>query len=399
MKKRVISAVLTGCLLLCVLSPAGILAAGERSFDDVRTTDWYYEAVEYVRDKGLMSGTGPALFSPQGKTTRGMIVTILYRLAGSPQVAGECPFSDVKLGSYYRTAVTWAVEHGVVSGYSATQFGPEDPITREQMALILFQFARIHGYDSSITTDISHYADYEGISGYAVKAMAWANGAGLISGTSATTFSPRGHATRGQVAVILRQFCRQFVETDQAPEVPAEPEGGTEQIPDTPAEPGAPGAPEQPSKPAEPDVPDAPEDTPEIPAGTDNVFRLSADKTGDGKRVELTLELEGNVALCGFDLRLLYDKNLLTLREVDAGHDLAVYSHVEQAGRIAFNYAGVTNIKTAKTILTATFDVTGSPGTTASFGLEAVEVISADAANGYEIADAAYTLTRCTAVL
>ena len=394
MKKRIFAAVLTLCMLLGFL-PAGVLAAGQSSFDDVYTTDWYHEAVEYVRDKGLMSGTGPALFSPHGKTTRGMIVTILYRLAGSPQVLGGCPFSDVRPASYYRTPVTWAVENGIVSGYSATQFGPEDPITREQLALILLQFARVHGYDIGITTDISHYEDYDQISGYAVKAMAWANAAGLISGTSATTFTPKGHATRGQAAVILRQFCRQFVESAQEPEAPDTPE-----TPDKPVVPDKPSVPDKPAEPALPSVPDVPEeDESEIPADADNVFRLSAEKTDGGQSVNLTLELEGDVELCGFDLRLIYDETLLALREVDTGHDLAVYSHVEKAGRIAFNYAGVTNIKKAKTVLTASFDVTGSAGAEAAFSLEAVEVIATDAKNDYAITDTAYTLTRYTVTL
>lgn len=181
-------------------------APAEFPFTDVKEGVWFREAVEYVYENGLMSGTGAATFGPDLATNRGMIVTILYRLAGSP-AAGGSVFTDVAGGQYYAKAVTWAAANGVVSGYGDGRFGPNDPITREQMAVILQGYARLSGIDVSARADLSGYADAGKISPYAREAMGWASASGLISGTSATTLTPAGTATRAQAAVILRSFC------------------------------------------------------------------------------------------------------------------------------------------------------------------------------------------------
>ena len=176
-------------------------------FADVAAGDWYADAVQYVFENGMMSGTSETTFSPTLTTTRGMIVTILYRLEGTPAVTGTTAFTDVAAGQYYADAVAWAAQNGIVSGTSATTFSPDGVITREQMAAILYRYAQHKGYDVTAKADLSVFTDAAQVSTYATDAMAWANASGLISGTSATTLSPAGSATRAQVATILMRFC------------------------------------------------------------------------------------------------------------------------------------------------------------------------------------------------
>lgn len=176
-------------------------------FVDVPADAWYAEAVQYVYENGMMSGTSETTFSPNLTTTRGMIVTILYRLENEPTVTGTTAFTDVAADQYYANAVAWAAQNGIVSGTTATTFAPNKAITREQMAAILYRYAQFKGYDVSAKADLSVYTDAASVGAYAVDAMAWANGAGLITGTSATTLTPAGNATRAQVATILMRFC------------------------------------------------------------------------------------------------------------------------------------------------------------------------------------------------
>lgn len=180
------------------------------NFADVAADAWYADAVQYVYENGMMSGTSETTFSPDLTTTRGMIVTILYRLEGSPDLSNEnlgYPYADVDANAYYADAVYWARQNGIVSGMSAEQFAPNNAITREQMAAILYRYAQFKGYDVSAKADLSVYTDAAQVSTYATNAMAWANGAQLITGTSQTTLTPAGNATRAQVATILMRFC------------------------------------------------------------------------------------------------------------------------------------------------------------------------------------------------
>lgn len=180
------------------------------NFADVAADAWYADAVQYVYENGMMSGTSETTFSPDVTTTRGMIVTILYRLEGSPDLLNEnlgYPYADVDANAYYADAVYWARQNGIVSGMSAEQFAPNDAITREQMAAILYRYAQFKGYDVSAKADLSVYTDAAQVSTYATDAMAWANGAQLITGTSQATLTPAGNATRAQVATILMRFC------------------------------------------------------------------------------------------------------------------------------------------------------------------------------------------------
>ena len=175
-------------------------------YTDVDTTQWYHEGVDYVIEKGMMNGTGTNTFEPNATTTRGMIVTILYRLEKEP-AAGTSPFADVAANQWYAKAVAWAAANGVVNGTSSTTFNPNDPITREQMAAILYRYASFKGYDVTGKADLASYTDASQISDYAKDAMSWANQAGLIGGVSATALQPQGSATRAQVATILMRFC------------------------------------------------------------------------------------------------------------------------------------------------------------------------------------------------
>lgn len=173
------------------------------TFTDVKSSDWFCAAVNYAYEKNLMTGTGSGLFSPNTATSRAMLVTILYRLEGSPAVTASSGFTDVADGTYYADAVAWAAQNGIVSGYSADRFGPNDSLTREQLATILYRYAQYKNQDTTASADLTAYTDADTISAYAKPALAWANAAKLLNGTSAATLSPKQTATRAQVAQIL----------------------------------------------------------------------------------------------------------------------------------------------------------------------------------------------------
>lgn len=178
-------------------------------FDDVAADAWYAPAVDYVKYGRLMYGTGNNLFQPDAQMTRAMLAQVLYELEGAPSVKGlSCPFTDVG-GSWYTDAVIWAYNAGVVAGVSATQFAPNEALTREQMVTMLYGYAgrdeQLSGSDGALAA----YQDQASVSGWARAAMAWAVSSGVISGTSATTLSPKKVGTRAEVATVLMQFCEQ----------------------------------------------------------------------------------------------------------------------------------------------------------------------------------------------
>ena len=182
--------------------------SGTRPFTDVKTGDWFYEAVQYVYDKGMMTGVSADRFAPASTTTRGMIVTILYRLENEPAVSGGSAFTDVESGAWYADAVAWAAANDIVNGTSATTFAPNSPITREQMATMLYRFAQYKGMDVvTLQEHLTGYPDGDQVSDYAIPAMNWAVGQGLIAGMENGTLVPQGSATRAQVATILMRFC------------------------------------------------------------------------------------------------------------------------------------------------------------------------------------------------
>ena len=175
-------------------------------FADVVEDSWYFDAVKYMFDTGIMNGVSDSAFSPDGQVTRGMIVTMLYRLEGEPAV-GAVSFSDVAESDYYARAVAWAVENGVVNGYSNGSFAPNDLATREQTAAILFRYAAYKNYDVTARADLSGFEDAETISGYALESLSWANASGLVNGRSDVQLAPAGQTTRAEMAVLLMRFC------------------------------------------------------------------------------------------------------------------------------------------------------------------------------------------------
>ena len=178
----------------------------ELPFTDVAESAWYYDAVAYVYENGIMEGTGGTLFQPAATTTRGMIVTMLYRLEGEP-AAGSSTFADVPAGTWYASAVAWASANGIVTGYGNGAFGPEDTITREQLAAILYRYAQYKGYEvTAAGASLGGYTDAGQISAWAQAAMTWANAQDLITGNTATTLNPLGQASRAEVAAILMRF-------------------------------------------------------------------------------------------------------------------------------------------------------------------------------------------------
>lgn len=174
-------------------------------FLDVTVNDWFYSAVSFVYENGLFSGTAADTFSPNMNITRGMVVTVLYQLAGRPAVSGNSGFSDVAPDAYYALPVAWASANGVVAGMGNNEFAPNSNITREQLACMLYSYARsIAGADVSARGDLTQYVDFSQVSSYAQEALSWAVGAGVITGMDAQTLSPGGTATRAQAAAMLQ---------------------------------------------------------------------------------------------------------------------------------------------------------------------------------------------------
>ena len=183
--------------------------AVKNPFADVNAGDWFYRDVLFSYEKGLMSGMNAAAFAPYANTTRAQIAVIFYRMEGSPAVEGENSFADVVRGSgtaWFYDAVTWAQQNGIMGGYDNSSFAPKDPITREQLAAIFYRYAQYKGYDTTQGgMAIREFGDYESISDYAMSAMAWAVNTGLVKGDSNLLY-PNGTATRAEIAAMLHRF-------------------------------------------------------------------------------------------------------------------------------------------------------------------------------------------------
>ena len=180
-------------------------------FTDVPETMWYYDSVYYVYAHGLMNGTAATLFSPGNPTTRGMLVTILYRMEGSPQGAGWGPFTDVPPGAYYAQPIAWAAWNGIVNGITSTTFAPDRNVTREQMAAILYRYTAWKGWDVSQQGNLFQFTDWQKVQTYARTPLAWAVASGLIQGKENQRLDPGGPATRAEVATILQRFHSTYV--------------------------------------------------------------------------------------------------------------------------------------------------------------------------------------------
>lgn len=177
------------------------------SFLDVNTGAWYYDAVKYAVENGLMSGTGTYTFEPNTTLSRGMIAQMLYALEGKPSVSSANNFTDVSSSDWYDKAASWAQSKGIITGYEDGRFGPNDPLTREQLALILYNYAKSEGHSTSTKADLSKFADDTSTSPWAQQAMSWAVGEGLLSGRGVNMLYPTGTATRAEVAQIMMNFC------------------------------------------------------------------------------------------------------------------------------------------------------------------------------------------------
>lgn len=223
--KKEIASILCAAAITC---SAG--AANVTDFSDVRPSDWYHDAVSYVCEAGLMNGTSATTFSPDDTTSRGMIVTILYRLAGSPKMPDSnwgYPYADVDASAYYSTPVYWARMNGLITGYSDTQFGPDDAITREQLTAILYRYADYLGLNTDtgfIPDKYYDFPDYQTVSCYATNAMSWCVNKGIVNGSDGK-LNPQGTATRAEVATMLMNAESILTETEPVePEAPIVPD-------------------------------------------------------------------------------------------------------------------------------------------------------------------------------
>ena len=298
--------------LICFLAVLGIMlgmfassasAVNGTQFSDVKETDWFFQSVQYVCAHGIMNGSSGNSFAPQDKTTRGMIVTMLYRYDGSPVVSGQCPFGDVAAGKYYRKAVIWAAENQIVGGLGGDRFGPDEPVTREQLAAILYRYANYKGYDTQRSVELAKFADRDDVGSYAVNAVKWAVADGLLSGVSATELQPKGFAIRAQVAAILMRFCEGTASGE-----PAAASDEKEQENTTPA--GSSGSTESGDK------ADSGESTekPDVPAQSGFGLSVESVKASAGdKLVTVRISVKDNPGILGMRFSVSYDESVLTL--------------------------------------------------------------------------------------
>ena len=180
-------------------------------FDDVKEGEWYYNAVKYVYENNIIKGYNDTKFGPNDKITRGQFVTVLYRMEGEPSISGKTKFKDVQdTSKFYYKAVKWAEDKKVISGYDNGNFGPEDKITREQLAVILYKYAKYKRKDVSATNNLSKFADTNKISSWATLQVKWAVGAGVITGNNVTppTLNPKGYATRAEASAMIEKYCK-----------------------------------------------------------------------------------------------------------------------------------------------------------------------------------------------
>ena len=212
-------AMLMALALVLGLSVTAFAAVEDTGFSDVAADDWFAASAVYVRDNGIMNGTSATTFNPGGTTSRGQITAILYRAAGSPAVSGGSAFQDVADTAYYADAAVWASANGIVTGYADGTFGPDDPITRQQLAAILWRYA-----GSPAAPVGADFADESAIASYASTAVDWARDTGVITGRDGNLFDPNGRATRAQAAVILHRYLELLgSDTEETPDASDEP--------------------------------------------------------------------------------------------------------------------------------------------------------------------------------
>ena len=295
--------VLAVCLVLMAI-PA-IALSEEFPFEDVQESQWYYDAVRYVYEKELMLGTGENTFSPDGVTSRGMVVTLLHRLEGTPAAAGQM-FADVPSGAYYEQAITWAANHRIVEGYGGGMFGPDDAITREQLAAILYRYADYKGWDVSAAVELNAFSDGTTVSGYALVPVKWAVAEGLIAGASGNKLVPQGNALRAQTAAILMRFCEAVIPGETSPTTG-----------ETPAA--------------------TPSPTATLPPETDDTFALAVGNVSAGSgdtEVVVPVVLRNNPGMLGMILTVSYEENVMSLVNAESGEAVEGVLQFTAAGKL-----------------------------------------------------------------
>lgn len=339
-----VSLLICTSLMLVSAAPINDVANDEESlqeqtvvFSDVKKSNWFYEDVKYVQENNLMTGTGESEFSPSSATTRGMIVTILWRVEGKPEISGK-DFEDVSSDAWYSKAVAWASSNQIVSGYSETTFGPNDTATREQLATIMYRYASYKKCDLSKKAELNKYEDKDDISYYAVESIKWANANGIISGTSETIISPKDDVQRCQVAAILKRFCENFKILDKKSE---------NELVDSDNNSGLEGVVKENDK-AEDKINSSGGASNSSTSGTgeesneefvDNILVQNASiklKTTYGKAGEtipVVIDIRENPGILGVVLSLEYDENAMTLVDVENGEavsDVLTLTHSKE---------------------------------------------------------------------
>ena len=182
------------------------IAANGKIFSDVADGSWYRKAVGFAVSHELFNGVSDEEFAPGKSMTRGMFVTVLARLAGEEDFSGEAEFTDVSSDAWYASGVAWAASKGIVNGYGDGKFGPNDEVTREQMAAIMYNFTKAMGYDITGNVSLDKFSDSASVDSWAADAVKWAAGCGIVNGNTDGTLNPRGTATRAQVATIMMNY-------------------------------------------------------------------------------------------------------------------------------------------------------------------------------------------------
>lgn len=237
MKRKLLWVILTVYLLSAPLSGGALASDSALPFSDVDEEDWFCQAVAYVQAHGLMAGTDAGAFSPEEITSRGMLVTVLHRLEDCP-VTPEADFTDVPSGQWYTAGASWAAANGIVSGYGDGRFGPEDGVTREQLAAILYRYCQLKAYATAAPADVSAFPDASQISAYALEPVGWAAANGILSGREDGSLSPQGGATRAETAAVLTRFHQDVIPpAASSPALPPESEAPlpAEEAPSAPA--------------------------------------------------------------------------------------------------------------------------------------------------------------------
>ena len=325
-KKKTIAIIMT--LLICtsvIIAYATINSPTEAKnyknpFTDVNELDWFYGDIQYVCENKLMNGTSDTEFSPMGATTRGMIVTILWRLEGEPIEDGKI-FEDVSKDTYYYNAVAWASNNNIVSGYDEKIFAPDDTATREQLSTIMYRYASYKKYDISKETELDKYIDKGQISEYAVQSIKWANANGIISGTSAETISPKDDVQRCQVAAILKRFCNNVVQVEDNEESKPSVENSKQEDIVKELEDKNTNQQEGDNETSENDTPTPPStstgETNDIYASPTLIVGKANASPGD--EVQIAVDLKCNPGILGMTLTLYYDETMCSLQSAENG--------------------------------------------------------------------------------